>query len=154
MAEAAVRAGEEVYVASHPRSGPSRSRSSGWHEGQTLWVDLDNPVPGPVRHLLDLGGFVVASGSPGRHHGYLVLDRPVADKEVARLNRGLARAWGGDSKWQTNSLLRLAGTRNGKSGRLAEATPVAFPQPPAPGRCPRRRWRSFWPGWVLPAPRR
>ncbi len=132
LAEAAVLAGEDVFVAPHPRSSHSLRQEAGWREGRLLWVDLDVPDPEPVKRLLELGGFVVASGSRGRHHGYLLLDRTLSESGIAGLNKRLAKALGADDKWQTTSLLRLAGTRNGKSGTLAEATPVAFAQPPAP----------------------
>ena len=77
----------------------------------SLWADADGSclsdhVPEPT---------AVVETSPGRHHLFWRLDRPLPPREAESLNRRLSRTIGADpSGWDLGQLLRPPGTRNQK----------------------------------------
>jgi P4 family phage/plasmid primase-like protien len=62
----------------------------------------------------ELGGFAVASGTPGHAHVYIPLSYAVTAAQHEMLCRGLAEHLGGDAKYSDNDLLRPPGTLNHK----------------------------------------
>ncbi len=115
----------DVYVTYHPRTEGSRRKDSSRPKGRTLWVDGDDALRlDAAQRVKEAGGWVVASGTLGHLHLGLTLDEEVDREFIERGNRSLADALGGDAKWSSESLLRLAGTRNMKAG--GDGTPVEF----------------------------
>lgn len=94
------------------KSGTRKGKYAG--EVQALWVDGDGarvPKDWPQPTAL-------VESSPGRHHFYWRLTRPVAPEEAAQLNRRLCYGMGGDKgKWGLGTVLRAPGTRNYKRKR-------------------------------------
>jgi hypothetical protein len=128
-AEAAVGRGHDVYVCPHPRTERKRRKRTGAEHGALLWADLDGDAPdASVRRVRDAGAVLVDSGSPGHFHAYLRLAGTATRDQVETMNNQLATALGADAKWSNESLLRLAGTRNFKSG--GDGRPVEFVVPP------------------------
>jgi hypothetical protein len=79
-----------------------------------LWVDGDGAT---VPEMWPQPTAVVES-SPGRHHFYWRLTRPIEPEEAAQLNRRLCYGMGGDKgKWGLGTVLRAPGTLNYKRGR-------------------------------------
>src|SRR5438067_996814 len=72
-----------------------------------LWTDLDGEIA-DLDLYVDIGGYVVASGTPGRQHLYSPLSRPVDLATHEQLNKALATRLGGE-KYTNESLLRLPG---------------------------------------------
>jgi hypothetical protein len=111
--------GRDAYFAVHlfTRRGTRKAESAA--EILTLWVDGDGARvpeawPQPT---------AVVESSPGRHHFYWRLTRPIAPEEAAQLNRRLCYGMGGDKgKWGLGTVLRAPGTLNYKRER---PTPVA-----------------------------
>ena len=108
------RAGRDAYFGVHlfRKSGTRKGEHAG--DVQALWVDGDGARvpedwPQPT---------AVVESSPGRHHFYWRLTRPVAPEEAAQLNRRLCYGMGGDKgKWGLGTVLRAPGTRNYKRER-------------------------------------
>jgi hypothetical protein len=107
-------AGRDAYFGVH-LFRKSRTRK-GKHAGeiQALWVDGDGAQvpkdwPQPT---------AVVESSPGRHHYYWRLTRPIDPEEAAQLNKRLCYGMGGDKgKWGLGTVLRAPGTRNYKRER-------------------------------------
>jgi RepB DNA-primase from phage plasmid len=107
-------AGHDAYFGVHlfRKSGTRRGDHAG--EVQALWVDGDGARvpkdwPQPT---------AVVESSPGRHHFYWRLTRPIPPEEAAQLNRRLCYGMGGDKgKWGLGTVLRAPGTRNYKRER-------------------------------------
>jgi P4 family phage/plasmid primase-like protien len=115
----------DVYVNYHPRTERSRRKGSSRLQGRTLWVDGDDGLRyDAAQRVKEAGGWIVASGTVGHLHLGLTLDEEVDQDFIESGNRSLADALGGDAKWSSESLLRLAGTRNMKTG--GDGTPVDF----------------------------
>jgi hypothetical protein len=75
----------------------------------TLWGELD----GPEIPTGELRPTAVADSSPGHHHCYWRLSRPLDPTEAEALNKRLNYAIGADtSKHSLTTLLRIPGTRN------------------------------------------
>ena len=108
------RAGRDAYFGVHlfRKSGTRKGEHAG--DVQALCVDGDGARvpedwPQPT---------AVVESSPGRHHFYWRLTRPVAPEEAAQLNRRLCYGMGGDKgKWGLGTVLRAPGTRNYKRER-------------------------------------
>jgi len=104
-------AGRDAYFGVHlfRKSGTRRGKFAG--EVQALWVDGDGARvpkywPQPT---------AVVESSPGRHHFYWRLTRPIAPEEAAQLNKRLCYGMGGDTgKWGLGTVLRAPGTFNYK----------------------------------------
>jgi|SRR5829696_591586 len=107
-------AGRDAYFGVHlfRRSGSRKADNAA--EVQALWVDADGARvpkgwPQPT---------AVVESSPGRHHFYWRLTRPIDSEEAAQLNKRLCYSMGGDKgKWGLGTVLRAPGTRNYKRER-------------------------------------
>jgi hypothetical protein len=96
-------AGRDAYFGVHlfRKSGTRR----GDHAGERVPKDWPQPT-------------AVVESSPGRHHFYWRLTRPIPPEEAAQLNRRLCYGMGGDrGKWGLGTVLRAPGTRNYKRER-------------------------------------
>jgi hypothetical protein len=108
------QAGRDAYFGVHLFRRPSSRKAENAAEVQALWVDGDgarvpNDWPQPT---------AVVESSPGRHHYYWRLTRPIAPEEAAQLNKRLCYGMGGDKgKWGLGTVLRVPGTRNYKRER-------------------------------------
>ena len=93
---------------------PGSRKADNAAEVLALWVDGDGAR---VPEMWPQPTAVVES-SPGRHHYYWRLTRPVAPEEAARLNKRLCYGMGGDKgKWGLGKVLRAPGTLNYKRQR-------------------------------------
>jgi hypothetical protein len=107
-------AGRDAYFGVHlfRRSGSRKANNAA--EVQALWVDGDGAQvpqdwPQPT---------AVVESSPGRHHFYWRLTRPIGPEEAAQLNKRLCYGMGGDKgKWGLGTVLRAPGTFNYKRER-------------------------------------
>jgi hypothetical protein len=107
-------AGRDAYFSVHlfRRSGSRKANNSA--EVLALWVDGDGARvpekwPQPT---------AVVESSPGRHHFYWRLTRPIAPEDAAQLNKRLCYGMGGDKgKWGLGTVLRAPGTLNYKRER-------------------------------------
>ncbi len=93
-----------------------------------LHADVDNGAL-KLGQVHALGGWAVASGTPGNGHVYVPLSQPVSPEQYTKLQRALKNYLGADSKIAANDLLRPAGTLNHKSAAFhpgTEPTPVEF----------------------------
>jgi len=127
-AEAAIRslkmsAHYDVYFGVLPRTRKEGTKDA-VGDGSVMWVDLD--APGSLVALFDFEippSAVVASGSPGGHHAYWLLDQVVSKEQIEDLNRRLAHRLGGDERCtDAGRILRVPGTKNHKSDPAAEVT--------------------------------
>jgi hypothetical protein len=108
------KAGRDSYFGVHlfRKSGTRRGEYA--DEIKALWVDGDGARvpkdwPQPT---------AVVESSPGRHHFYWKLTRPIPPEEAAQLNRRLCYGMGGDKgKWGLGTVLRAPGTFNYKRER-------------------------------------
>ncbi len=106
--------GRDAYFAVHlfTRSGTRRAEYAA--EILALWVDGDGAQvpeewPQPTARF---------ESSPGRHHYYWRLTRPISPQEAAQFNRRLCYGMGGDKgKWGLGTVLRAPGTLNYKRER-------------------------------------
>ena len=105
------RAGRDAYFGVHLFHKPGTRKGEHAGEVQALWVDGDGARvpkdwPQPT---------AVVESSPGRHHYYWRLTRPIGPEEAAQLNRRLCYGMAGDKgKWGLGTVLRAPGTRNYK----------------------------------------
>jgi DNA primase RepB-like protein len=104
-------AGRDAYFGVHLFRKPGTRRGKDASEVRALWVDGDGAEvpkdwPQPT---------AVVESSPGRHHFYWRLTRPITPSEAAQLNRRLCYGMGGDKgKWGLGTILRAPGTLNYK----------------------------------------
>ena len=106
--------GRDVYVAPYILTGTGRDAGTAVRR-QLVHADVDDGMFDQAK-LDRLGGFAVASGTPGNAHTYVMLDRSVSPEVHKDLCRGLKDYFGAtDSKIRDNDLLRPAGTRNHKN---------------------------------------
>jgi hypothetical protein len=107
-------AGRDAYFGVHLFRRPGSRKADNATEVLALWVDGDGALvpekwPQPT---------AVVESSPGRHHFYWRLTRPIAPKEAAQLTRRLCYGMGGDKgKWGLGTVLRAPGTLNYKRER-------------------------------------
>lgn len=107
-------AGRDAYFGVHLFRRPGNRKAENAAEVLALWVDGDGAL---VPEMWPQPTAVVES-SPGRHHYYWRLTRPVAPEEAARLNKRLCYGMGGDKgKWGLGTVLRAPGTLNYKRQR-------------------------------------
>lgn len=102
---------KDVYIAPMLRSKRSRAAGTGIG-GRWSWVDVDVTPTGQAAEALEavLTGCSTMQINSGRgQHLYVDLGAFYPRDEVEELNRWLASAVGGDSKWSENSILRLPG---------------------------------------------
>jgi RepB DNA-primase from phage plasmid len=112
--EAESQNGRDAYFGVHlfTRQGTRKAESAA--QVLALWVDGDGARvpeswPQPT---------AVVESSPGRHHYYWRLTRPIYPHEAAQLNRRLCYGMGGDKgKWGLGTILRPPGTFNYKRER-------------------------------------
>jgi hypothetical protein len=103
--------GRDAYFGVHLFERPGTRRAEDTAEVLALWVDGDGARvpedwPQPT---------AVVESSPGRHHYYWRLTRPIAPQEAAQFNRRLCYGMGGDKgKWGLGTVLRAPGTLNYK----------------------------------------
>jgi RepB DNA-primase from phage plasmid len=103
--------GRDAYFGVHLFNRRGTRRAEHAAEILALWVDGDGARvpenwPQPT---------AVVESSPGRHHFYWRLTRPLAPEQVALLNRRLCYGMGGDKgKWGLGTVLRAPGTLNYK----------------------------------------
>jgi hypothetical protein len=108
------QAGRDAYFGVHLFRRPSNRKAENAAEVQALWVDGDGAQvpedwPQPT---------AVVESSPGRHHFYWRLTRPIQPEEAAQLNKRLCYGMGGDKgKWGLGTVLRAPGTLNYKRER-------------------------------------
>jgi hypothetical protein len=106
--------GRDAYFGVHLFRRPGNRKAENAGEVLALWVDGDGAQvpknwPQPT---------AVVESSPGRHHYYWRLTRPIAPEEAAQLNRRLCYGMGGDKgKWGLGTVLRAPGTLNYKRER-------------------------------------
>jgi hypothetical protein len=107
-------AGRDAYFGVHLFKWPGTRKSESAAEILALWVDGDGAQvpeswPQPT---------AVVESSPGRHHFYWRLTRPITPEQAAQLNRRLCYGMGGDKgKWGLGAVLRAPGTLNYKRAR-------------------------------------
>jgi hypothetical protein len=107
--------GRDAYFSVHLFNRPgTRKGKYAAEEILALWVDGDGATvpedwPQPT---------AVVESSPGRHHFYWRLTRPIKPEEASQLNRRLCYGMGGDKgKWGLGTVLRAPGTLNYKRER-------------------------------------
>src|SRR5215204_4284200 len=118
------QAGRDAYFGVHLFRRPSNRKAENAAEVQALWVDGDGSQvprdwPQPT---------AVVESSPGRHHFYWRLTRPIDPEYAAQLNKRLCYGMGGDKgKWGLGTVLRAPGTLNYKRERptLVEVASVS-----------------------------
>jgi hypothetical protein len=113
--EAESAEGRDAYFGVHLFTEPgSRKAENAANEIAALWVDGDGARvpdmwPQPT---------ATVESSPGRHHFYWRLTRPIEPEQAAQLNRRLCYGMGGDKgKWGLGTVLRAPGTLNYKRER-------------------------------------
>ncbi len=103
--------GRDAYFGVHLFRVRGSRKAENAAEILALWVDGDGALvpedwPQPT---------AVIESSPGRHHYYWKLTRPISPAEASRLNKRLCYGMGGDKgKWGLGTVLRAPGTRNYK----------------------------------------
>jgi hypothetical protein len=106
--------GRDAYFGVHLFKGRGTRKAADAAEVLALWVDGDGAQvpedwPQPT---------AVVESSPGRHHYYWRLTRPIDPHEAAQFNRRLCYGMGGDTgKWGLGTVLRAPGTLNYKRER-------------------------------------
>ncbi len=107
-------AGRDAYFSVHLFRRPDNRKAENAAEVLALWVDGDGAQvpkdwPQPT---------AVVESSPGRHHFYWRLTRPIDPEAAAQLNKRLCYGMGGDrGKWGLGTVLRAPGTLNYKRER-------------------------------------
>ena len=102
--------GRETYFCAHLLTKRRRIKE---HAAPvlSLWADADGSCP--LGHVPE--PTAVVETSPGRHHLFWRLGRPLPPREAEVFNRRLSRAiWADPSGWDLGQLLRPPGTRNRK----------------------------------------
>jgi len=108
------QAGRDAYFGVHLFRRPGNRKAENAGEVLALWVDGDGAQvpkdwPQPT---------ATVESSPGRHHFYWRLTRPVDPEYAAQLNKRLCYGLGGDKgKWGLGTVLRAPGTQNYKRER-------------------------------------
>jgi RepB DNA-primase from phage plasmid len=135
LAGAHLARGREVFVAPAVRSQRRAAKDAVAHT-RVLWVDVDDPdrLPALREFLRERPAhLVVRTGGSGGVHAYWLLDRPLpatsvkgatgeADEPIERAHRRLIHRLGADPACRDRSrVLRLAGTRNYKTGAYARS---------------------------------
>jgi hypothetical protein len=112
--EAESAEGRDAYFGVHLFTKPGTRKAKSAAQILALWVDGDGARvpeswPQPTAGV---------ESSPGRHHFYWRLTRPIEPQEAAQLNRRLCYGMGGDKgKWGLGTVLRAPGTLNYKRER-------------------------------------
>lgn len=105
----------DTYVGVAPRTHQAGGKAA-VNVAHVLWVDADSPES--VERLQAFPHpptMTVASGTPGRLHGYWSLSRPLSKGWVERANRRLCHALGADPQCaEVARILRPPGTLNFK----------------------------------------
>jgi hypothetical protein len=103
----------DVYLSPYLTLGDKRHKSSAVAR-RLVHTDVDSGVLDPEK-VRQLGGFAVASGSPGNGHAYLHLTTSVTVPQHTALCRALGAHLGAvDSKIVTSDVLRPVGSYNHK----------------------------------------
>jgi len=104
----------DAFFGVHLFRRPGNRKAENAAEVLALWVDGDgahvpDKWPQPT---------AVVGSSPGRHHYYWRLSRPIDPEYAAQLNKRLCYGMGGDKgKWGLGTILRAPGTLNYKRAR-------------------------------------
>jgi hypothetical protein len=104
----------DAYFGVHLFRDPGTRKAENAAEVLALWVDGDGAAvpkkwPQPT---------AVVESSPGRHHYYWRLTRPIDPGYATLLNKRLCYGMGGDKgKWGLGTVLRAPGTLNYKRSR-------------------------------------
>jgi hypothetical protein len=110
-------AGRDVYACAHLLAEPRRAKPHA-QPLLTLYADGDGAQPPEA-----FPPSAVVETSPGRHHFFWRLSRPVAPALGEDLNKRLAYLMGADkSGWDLTQLVRLPGTTNHKYAPAPEVT--------------------------------
>jgi hypothetical protein len=144
----------DVYVGVAPRDGSGHGGRAAIGALHLAYIESDHAATAErLAAFAHPPTMVIASGTPGHHQVYWLLDRRYPPAEVEAANRRLARALGGDPACADSArILRPPGTLNHKEittrsvtllvlreharfslAQLSEGLP-ADPSPPAPGR--------------------
>ena len=128
MARAA-EAGHEVYAAPYVQKVRDRKKGSAEPKGLNhIHADIDGPLD--LEKLAAVGGWAVASGTPGHGHAYVTLSAAVSLTQHAALSKQLGVFLGdADAKFNANDILRVPGTFNFKAvarGLATTPTPVGW----------------------------
>lgn len=120
----------DTYLCPYVLGSASRRSKGTAVERRMIHADIDCGTFGDeaATSVRRLGGFAVASGSPGNAHVYVPLTDPVDVKEHEALCRGLGAYLGGaDAKVSDNDVLRPVGTFNQKPvAHGGDPTPVTW----------------------------
>lgn len=110
----AAAAGDDAYVCPYLMHGSKRAKGAAVAH-RLAHADVDNGRA-DAEKVGALGGFAVASGSPGNAHCYVALSVPVSAEHHELLCRGLGAHLGAvDAKVSDNDVLRPPGTFNHKA---------------------------------------
>jgi len=115
----------DAYVCPYV-AADKRRRKHGAAARSRVHADVDHANL-DATEVVRLGGWAVASGTPGHAQVYISLAQSVTSAQHEALCRGLCDRLGGDrAKVNDNDLLRAPGTRNHKARAAGgEASPVA-----------------------------
>jgi hypothetical protein len=155
----------DVYVGVAPRDGSGHGGRAAIGALHLAYIESDHAATAErLAAFAHPPTMVIASGTPGHHQVYWLLDRRYPPPEVEAANRRLARALGGDPACADSArILRPPGTLNHKQlparpvtllvlreharsslAQLTEGLP-ADPSPTAAGRLPAQRRASTVP---------
>lgn len=110
-----IRDDEDVYCSVNPFGGKERTKDDPEAISRVVYADLDACDP---KHLR-LPPSILVQTSPGRWHGWWVLDEEVSAKAASEASRRIYLAHkdkGCDAGWAVGKLLRVPGTSNTKNG--------------------------------------
>lgn len=114
--------GEEAFVGVCPRTRPAGAKDA-VDAAAVAFVDVDGSELDALHALLERrpAHLVVESAGSGGLHAYWLLDRLLFGDQIEEANRRIIEAVDGDRAAKDRSrVLRLAGTTNHKTGRLAQ----------------------------------
>ena len=120
-----LRDSHEVFVSAAPRTA-RRGTSDAVARVWTLWADCDSPeAVARLRAFKPLPSIVVASGGPGRLHGYWPLHVPLEPAWARGANLRIAKALGSDRACvDSGRVMRAIASVNRKRGEPAPVRAV------------------------------
>lgn len=123
LAWAADHTSDNVFICPSLREHGNTRKKADMLPTEWLWADVDwqavpkDKVSDVQDRIAELGTLVVGSGSGDNVHVYVQLDEKVDHTQFIKLNTGLRDYLFADNKQADNSLLRLPGTTNWKTGQ-------------------------------------